>query len=156
MPAQRSFTDAARSACMGVGRVFVAYGVLSFVIAMVYTQSSQSCSDTFVSQESSPDHRHVAVMFGQKCGGYDGMITFVKVFRVHGGELIPQGTVLSVDINPNGNALPSPSGPGGGPIVRMRWNSSKDLELAYDVKARPLRQSWSVDGVDIQQARLPQ
>jgi len=102
------------------------------------------CANTVLQDIPSPDGRRHAVVFERSCGATTGFSTQVSVVPsvrdAHGA-----GNVFDADTD-HGKAE---SGPGGGPVVTLRWIDRRTVEISYDSAARVFLQETRHDDTDI-------
>src|SRR2546425_106213 len=103
------------------------------------------CGNRVLSLVPSPDDHLQAVVFERDCGATSDFSTQVALLRR--GAPLPNegGNVLVVDTD-HGQA---PSGPGGGPVVTVRWVSGDSLEIGFHRRARIFRRADAVGTVRI-------
>jgi hypothetical protein len=111
------------------GLLFVTLaGVLFVGCARLFGDSFDMCGNTVLRTVPSPDGRLKAVVFERDCGATTGFSTQVSVLGSN--DKLP---------NEAGNlfvAAGNPSGPGGGPWVKIAWSRDRELLVRYDHSAR--------------------
>jgi hypothetical protein len=114
---------------IAVGTVAGVY-ILSFVGMFMYF--GDGCANEPIAEFASPDGKTKAIVFQRDCGATTGFSTQIS--------LLPTGSTLK---NESGNLFVSdtnhgtaPSGPGGGPEVRVSWRSATELVVAYHPHAK--------------------
>ena len=127
-----------------IGAVAVA-AVLAAGAFIVGRAPSSMCGNRVLSRVPSPDDQLQAVVFERDCGATTDFSTQVALLRR--GAPLPNegGNVLVVDTD-HGKA---PSGPGGGPVVTVRWVASDSLEIGFHRRARIFRQANAMGAVRI-------
>jgi hypothetical protein len=107
------------------------------------------CANRQLQVVRSPDGKRKAVIFERDCGATTGFSTQVSV--------LPSGARLP---NEPGNAFvadtdhgATPSGPGGGPAIKVIWTSNTKLLIKHHPKARLFKAHPQVAGVTIRYAR---
>jgi hypothetical protein len=89
-----------------------------------------------VQHEPSPYGRGTAIVFVSDCGATTGFNTQVAI--VGQGDTAPREKSV-VFVAEHGAA--EPSGPGGGPAVRVRWIDGSHVEIAHHPGARTSRKA---------------
>jgi hypothetical protein len=90
------------------------------------------CANQTLSEHPSPDGRLNVVVFERNCGATTGFGTHVSL--LDSGERLSNhpGNVFRSDTNRGA----APSGPGGGPVVLVRWTDAAHLWLQHHPRAR--------------------
>ena len=111
------------------------------------------CGNDVLTEARSPDGRLKAVVFQRDCGATTGFSTQVSV--IPSGESLltaptwlrstEGGNVFVADTN-HGKA---PSGPGGGPVVKVEWLDATHLRITRDNRARVFKSAASIHGVNV-------
>jgi hypothetical protein len=135
-----------RAALLCSGALIVAVLVVGGGYYLLTTLAFGSpCSNTEIFAVASPDGQRRVVVFGRSCGA-------TTAFNSQ-ASLLPAGQVLE---NEAGNLFiadtnhgAAPSGPGGGPEVRVVWKSPATIALAHHGRARVFRSESSVAGVAV-------
>ena len=116
--------------------VKVVIGFVGTLAALVfiggYILFNAGCSNQPLAIEKSPDGSLEAVIFQRDCGATTGFSTQVSIFR----SWLPRGTSsgnIFVSDTDHGKA---PSGVGGGPDVKVKWVSERELVIAHHHLAR--------------------
>jgi hypothetical protein len=115
--------------------LYIAAALSSIAIAgaiAVYQLAASSCGNSVLAEAMSPDGKMKAVVFERDCGATTDFSTQVSVIRATSALGSSSGNIFSADTN-HGAA---PSGPGGGPMVSVRWLSPQMLLVARDAAAR--------------------
>jgi len=102
------------------------------------------CANRVVSESASPDGRRHAVVFSRDCGATTGFSTQVSVLPA-GREPSGAGNVFGAD----GDHGRAPAGPGGGPVVHVRWLGRRTLEVRYDGRARIFKRDARHDDTNV-------
>ncbi|TBR17307.1 MAG: hypothetical protein EPO57_09325 [Chitinophagaceae bacterium] len=131
-----------------IGRIALWLGV-SFVALSIIGAISlwfflpDLCANGLISELSSPDGGKRLVVFQRDCGATTGFSTQASV--------LPSSTPLP---NKGGNLYVSdtnhgaaPSGPGGGPNLKVTWISNQSVVLTHHPNVRVLKSEAEVDGV---------
>jgi hypothetical protein len=128
-----------------LGAVAVLLGGVAFALLGVWGVARGMCGNEVLAEFPAPDNARRAVLFQRDCGATTGFSTQVSV--LHGSESLPNegGNVFVADTD-HGQA---PAGPGGGPIVEIRWIGNAHLEVHHDLRARVFAADTLVDGVKI-------
>jgi hypothetical protein len=89
------------------------------------------CGNEILSEFVSPDNSKKVVVFQRDCGATTAFSTQASVLAIT--EKLPDegGNVFSADTNHGA----TPSGPGGGPELRVRWEDRNGLILEHDKAA---------------------
>ncbi|HEX6039189.1 hypothetical protein [Longimicrobium sp.] len=109
------------------------------------------CGDEVTQRESRPDARGAAVVYVRNCGATTDYSTQVALIR-HVDAPPRDGEVLFVVDGDHGAA---PAGPGGGPVVRIRWIDVNHLEIAHDPRARTFRHESAQGALRVTYVPLP-
>lgn len=96
------------------------------------TADSWGCSNELVAEYPSPDGALKIVVFGRSCGATTGFSTHASVLPAKDGLPESGGNVLACDAG-HGAA---PTGPAGGPEVRVRWMSPTRVRIEHHARAR--------------------
>ena len=131
----------------------ISVGLILILITLVALRQSldPACSNTVLSETTSPDGRFKAVVFSRDCGatvGFNTQVSVIAVSEVFGNE---PGNIFIADTN-HGAA---PAGLGGGPEVRVSWPSKDNLSLAYHLSARVFRAKDHVASVAVSYEKIP-
>lgn len=107
-----------------------------------------ACGNEVLSEVMSPGGRLKAVVFERDCGATTGFSTQVSILPVV--EALPNeaGNVLVADCD-HGKA---PSGPGGGPALRVTWLSDRQMRIEHHPGARIVRSEAKHGGIKIEYA----
>jgi hypothetical protein len=103
------------------------------------------CVNTPLYEVNSPDERVKVAVFERNCGATTPFTTQVSVLPSSSSLPNGVGNALVLDTD-HGRA---PSGPGGGPEVRVRWEASDHVVIQHHVKARLGKVKTQVGGVQI-------
>ena len=120
----------------------------SISVALACAACDAGCANTVLGDVASPDGRRHAVVFERDCGATTGFSTQVSVLP-RGREARGGGNVFVAD-DDRGAA---PSGPGGGPAVRVRWLDRRTLEVRYHPSARVFKSEARHDDTDVRFVR---
>lgn len=107
----------------------------AMVLVGCYFLLDAGCVNEILYAEKSPDGSLEAVVFQRACGATTDFSTQVSIFRSWLPRGNSSGNIFVADTD-HGKA---PSGPGGGPDVKTRWASEKELVVAYPGMARVFR-----------------
>lgn len=108
--------------------------------------SGSMCGITFVHEVISPDGSQRLVAFERNCGATSPFITHVSLLSRSESLSNDSGNVFVADRD-HGAA---PSGPGGGPEVRMRWTSPNSAVIEHHRAARVHKSKRVLDGVQFE------
>jgi hypothetical protein len=131
-----------------IGRIVLWLGV-SFValviVGVVYFWFfvPDMCANEIISESSSPDGVKRLVVFQRDCGATTGFSTQASVLA-SSTPLPNKGGNLYVSDANHGAA---PSGPGGGPSLKVTWVSNQSVVLTHHPKVRVFKSEAEVDGV---------
>lgn len=106
------------------------------------------CGNSLLAETPSPKGNLRAVVFERNCGATTGFSTQVSVVEL-GNNLPNEGGNLFVVTTGHGKA---PSGPGGGPDVRVTWLSPTVLRIEYHPLAEVVRAETSFGSVRVEYA----
>lgn len=112
----------------------------------LYFLISSGCGNEVISEVASPDNQFKAVVFERDCGATTDFSTQVSIIKTSDSLGNFSGNVFTSDTN-HGYA---PSGPGGGPEVKVRWISSSLLVVSYHSAARVFEAKQAVGLVKVQ------
>lgn len=112
------------------------------------------CGNEVISEEYSPNPEFRAVVFQRDCGATTGFSTHVSVLATNQRfvtepswlQSTRPGNVFVADTD-HGNA---PSGPGGGPVVRLEWIGPRQLRITHDKRARVSVRQSKIGIVDVE------
>jgi hypothetical protein len=129
--------------------------ILTFIGVAGYSMhvsGGSSCANELLAEAVSPDGTLKAVVFQRDCGATTGFSTQVSVFAVSAGIGNSAGNVFTSDTN-HGIA---PSGPGGGPLVKVNWRSPSVLVVSHSAAARVFVAEPQVGSVKVSYESLQQ
>lgn len=129
--------------------LIVSAAVMWFWHSMLDTEDM--CGNDIVAELHSPDGLRKVVVFERDCGATTGFSTQVSVLSVN-TPLPNQGGNLFVADTDHGAA---PSGPGGGPGVKVVWESAQSVVLTHHPKARVFTAETEVEGVRARYVAAP-
>ena len=113
---------------------------------------SDMCGNDPIAEYVSPDGGAKLVVFQRDCGATTGFSTQASLVRPDAKLPGSSGNLFIADTD-HGIA---PSGPGGGPELRVRWDGPKRLLLQHHAKLRDVDiRSLSSPRIVSQRARLP-
>lgn len=112
---------------------------------------SDICRNDVLAEHRSPDGKTKLVVFERSCGATTGFSTQASLLSPE-ATLPGSGGNLFVADTDHGAA---PSGPGGGPELRARWEGSKRLLLEHHVRARVFKAQRYLDGIEVRYEALP-
>lgn len=103
------------------------------------------CDNEIISETPSPDKTRKVVVFQRGCGVTTGFNTQVSVLSA--GRTLPnsEGNLFIGDTD-HGVA---PSGLGGGPEVRVKWDDAHFLTITHHPKVRIFKSEPVIDGVQV-------
>lgn len=136
--------NASLKVTLGIAAVLVA-GMLVGGVAIWGLLARNPCGNEILAEVPAPDHRARAVVFQRSCGATTPFSTQVALLA--GARPLPDdgGNVFIADTD-HGRA---PAGPGGGPVVEVRWVRPGELEVRHDARARVFSADSLVNGVRI-------
>lgn len=111
----------------------------------LYQTFAKVCGNEILSEFVSPDNSKKVVVFQRDCGATTAFSTQASLLAIT--EKLPDegGNVFSADTN-HGAA---PSGPGGGPELRVRWEDRNGLILGHHKAARIFKATQRIDRVEV-------
>jgi hypothetical protein len=130
----------------------IAAGILLVVGISAFTfLFSTMCGNDTIVEFLSPDASAKLVVFQRDCGATTAFSTQASLLKpgVHLSDR--SGNVFVADTH-HGLA---PSGPKGGPELRVLWESPKHLLLQHHAKARVFRAEQNLNGVEIRYETFP-
>ena len=125
--------------------------VLAAVLGPLLLGGCDPCGDEVVQHEPSPYGRGTAVVFVRDCGATTAYATQVAVIGRTVATTRDRNVVFVAD-HDHGAA---PSGPAGGPEVRVRWIDAGHLEVAHHPRARTFRKETEHGGIRLTYVALP-
>lgn len=128
---------------------------VAFIVVVGYALhvlGASSCANELLAEAVSPDGKLKAVVFQRDCGATTGFSTQVSVLPASAGVGNAAGNVFTSDTN-HGAA---PSGPGGGPLVKVNWRSPSALAVFHHAAARVFLAEPHVGSVTVSYESLQQ
>ena len=101
-------------------------------LALVDRAFDGMCANDEIQTIASPDGTLKAVVFSRGCGATTGSSTQVSVLSANASLPNRGGNVFVADTGSGA----APSGPGGGPPLRVVWNGPHALTIQHPPKAR--------------------
>lgn len=121
------------------------FAAVAIVLAISVGASCRGdvCGNEIVAEFPSPDGERRVVVFERDCGATTGFSTQASLLPVD--EALPNdgGNVFAADTG-HGSA---PSGPGGGPELRVEWESADQVLVSHHLKARIFKAEERFSGV---------
>ena len=119
--------------------VVIAFGVF------LYQMFAKACGNEILREFVSPDNSKKVVVFERDCGATTDFSTQASLLGI--SEKLPDegGNVFSADTNHGA----TPSGAGGGPELRVRWESSNRVVLEHHTAARVFKASRRIDQTEV-------
>ena len=111
----------------------------------LYETFGNPCGNEILNEFVSPDHSKKLVVFQRDCGATTGFSTQASVLAIN--ETLPDegGNVFSSDTN-HGAA---PAGRGGGPELRIRWETPNRVILEHHTATRVFKAARHIDRIEI-------
>lgn len=131
---------------VGLAGLLVLVGIPVLVFVFLLSGTGELCDNSPLLEVPSPSGNWKAVVFERNCGATTGFSTQVSVVKVAGALPNEAGNLFVADTNHNA----APSGPGGGPAVRVTWVGPSALRIEHHPLARIFRSEPSVNGVQVQ------
>jgi hypothetical protein len=126
-------------------------GVLAAGIGLLVYVFASMCANEPIAEYVSPDARAKLVVFQRDCGATTGFSTQASLLKR--GARFPSGSGnLFVADTDHGAA---PSGPGGGPELRVHWEGPQRLLLRHHSKARVFVADRHRDGIEVRYETFP-
>lgn len=127
--------------------------VLAVVVAIaLYVIADAMCQNEVLSDVRSPDGKYRVITFQRDCGATSDFSTQVSVIPAWWYLRNVSGNLFVADTD-HGKA---PSGPGGGPDVRVMWMSPSLLSISYHPDARVFKSESAVGSVSVTYMRDPE
>lgn len=104
-----------------------------------------ACVNEILRIHYSPSKQLKAVVFERECGATTGFSTQISIMHANNDLSNEGGNVFVADTD-HGK---SPSGPGGGPPVKVEWRGESSLNITYDNRARVFLRKDSQKGITI-------
>jgi len=116
----------------------------SIMCVLVITGCSDTCTNEKLARASSPDGRHVAVMFERNCGTTTGFSTQISVLRT-GRTASGSGNVFVADSD-HGAVH---QGGWSGALADAVWLSPDHLLIRYAASSRIFKQTDRINGINV-------
>jgi hypothetical protein len=130
--------------------------VVSTVVALfaiiavgLFLLEEDACANKLLYESVSPDRHMKAVVFMRDCGATTDFSTQVAIIPSSEKLSKASGNAFSADTN-HGAA---PSGPGGGPVVKVQWQSPIELVISHHSAAQIFRLEPAVGGIKVREAK---
>lgn len=117
-----------------------------------YFFNSDLCANDIISEYPSPDGQRKLVVFERDCGATTRCSTQASILPIDQALDNGNGNVFIADDNRGA----APSGPGGGPALRVAWRNAHAIQLFYHPNARLFKHEPEHDGVQISYASMSQ
>lgn len=111
---------------------------------------SDGCANEILQAYPSPGGKLKLVVFRRDCGATTGPNTQASVLEA-GDDLPNRPGNLFISDTHYGAA---PSGPGGGPELRVAWQGARALDLSHHANTRTFKAETKVRGVSIKYSRF--
>lgn len=137
---------------VGLAGLLAVVGIPVLIFAFLVSDAENNlCSNSPVLEVPSPSGELKAVVFERSCGATTGFSTQVSVIKA--GASLPNegGNLLVADTNHNA----APTGPGGGPAVRIAWVGSSAIRIEHHPLARLIKAPPSYNGIHIEYVATP-
>ena len=125
-------------------------GICVGALVSVLAGCGDLCGNQTLSEHVSPDGRWKVVVFERDCGTTTGFSTQASVVRADASLPEEAGNAFTADAG-HGNA---PDGHGGGPELRVKWETPTRVVLSYHPGARVFLANRNVNGIEIQYGTL--
>ncbi len=109
------------------------------------------CGNEIISQLPSPDGKRKVVVFQRDCGASTGFSTQVSVLAANTPLPNKGGNLFIADTDHDA----APSGPGGGPSVKVVWENAQSIALTHHPRARVFEAETEVGGVQARYVATP-
>jgi hypothetical protein len=123
--------------------LLAAAGVWSF-----HALLSGMCANESLFEVPSPDGTLKAIVFQRDCGATTGFSTQISILKTNQSLPNESGNLFVADTD-RGRV---PSGPGGGPEVRVTWIAPRSLRVAHHQDARVYLANHNASGVSAEYA----
>jgi len=131
---------------VGLAGLLALVGIPVLVFVFLLSGTDDLCGNSPLLEVQSPNGTLKAVVFERNCGATTGFSTQVSVIKAAGTLANEGGNLFVADTDHNA----APSGPGGGPAVRVTWVGPSALRIEHHPLARVFRSEPSVNGVQVQ------
>jgi hypothetical protein len=121
-------------------------------VGVYFLFDGSPCGNELLAEAASPDGSLKAIVFQRDCGAATGFSTQVSVIKALATLENSSGNAFTADTN-HGTA---PSGPGGGPIVKVQWQTPRLLVVSHHAAARVFTAESKVGAINIRYEQLPQ
>jgi hypothetical protein len=119
------------------------------ILVLVFATACDYCDVVTSQRSTSPDGRHVAVVFSHLCGFNVSLNTQVAIVPADHRGSVDANTFYAI----NGDTV-GPFSRGGGPAAIVEWRSSDTLIVMYDNDAFIKKTEATVDGVTVRYVEL--
>lgn len=130
----------------GLAGLVVVLVVLVLVVVFLPSGSDNLCGNAPFAEVLSPAGNLKAVVFERDCGATTRFSTQVSVIKATNTLQNEGGNLFIADTNHDA----APSGPGGGPAVRVVWLGPSALRIEYHPLAHVIRSEPSANGVKVE------
>ena len=103
------------------------------------------CENEILSSHPSPTGQHKALIFQRNCGATTPFSTQISILAVD--EELPNQSGNAFSADTDGGA--APSGPGGGPEVKVQWSSATKLLIQHHPAARVFHAPRTVKDIQL-------
>lgn len=138
-----------------VGKAVLILVMVSLVFIGVlfywFSRQPEACRNEVISESSSPNGKIRIVVFQRDCGGTTGFSTQASVLSTDQPLQNDEGNLFIAD---TGHGV-APAGHGGGPSLRVAWESNQSVVLTYHPKARVFYSATEVEGVRARYVTVP-
>ena len=129
----------------------IAFGILVLfaVLALGFLSRVDweiECENSPLRESLSPDGARKIIVFERSCGATTGFSTQASLLKSDQALPAAPGNLYIADTN-HGTAL---SGPGGGPVLKIRWKTPRSVILTSAVGARVLLAQPQIEDVRVE------
>jgi hypothetical protein len=121
------------------------FSILSYWIA------SDMCGNSLISETPSPNKQMKAVIYERDCGASTGFSTQVSVLPID--RPLPRSESGNLFIADTDHRK-APSGPKGGPEVRVQWRGDKVLSVVHHKAARVFLERSKIQDITVTYAQF--
>ena len=119
------------------------FGSIALLAALSVSAGCDLCGNDVLTRHRAPDNSVELIVFERSCGATTGFSTQASIGEINAGTYNRPGNIFI------GTMGAGPTGPGGGPEVRVRWIDSRTVELSHHRDAQVLLAKQSHGGISI-------
>ena len=125
--------------------VLVAVGVTAVAAVTAYSACMNFCGNDKLAEHLAPGREWKVVVFQRDCGATTGFSTQASVLPADSDLPNRGGNIFGADDNRGA----APAGPGGGPVVDVRWQSPNEVTIIHSSRARVFKAEDHHSGIRV-------